>query len=126
MQTATLPSDFTTMAPDGSEIRALLQLRGGSVVHCTLPAGQITKAVRHRTVEEIWFILSGAGELWRRDGEREMVTELGAGVAVSLPLGVAFQFRAISEVPLRFLICTMPPWPGEDEAISVMGKWEHE
>ena len=114
------------MAPDGSEIRALLQMRGGSVVHCTLPAGQITKAVRHRTVEEIWFILSGAGELWRRDGEREMVTELGPGVAVSLPLGVAFQFRAISEAPLRFLICTMPPWPGEDETISVEGKWERE
>ncbi len=124
MQTATIPSDFTILAPDGSEIRALLQLRGGSVVHCTLSAGQITKAVRHRTVEEIWFILSGAGELWRRRGERETVTELTPGVAVSLPLGVSFQFRAVSEVPLRFLICTMPPWPGEEEAIPVVGMWE--
>lgn len=123
MQTTSLPDEVTTIAPDGSEIRTLFQLRGGSVVHCRLPVGQTTVAVRHRTVEEIWFILSGAGELWRKDEKRETITELRPGVAVDLPLGVSFQFRTVSAEPLEFLICTMPPWPGEDEAIPVGGYW---
>ena len=131
MRTAALPAERTTLAPDGSEIRELLQLRGGSVVHCTLPAGNTTVAVCHRTVEEIWYILAGAGELWRRDerqesgngGARETVTALRPGLAVSLPLGVSFQFRTTGAAPLQFLICTMPPWPGPDEAIPVAGKW---
>ena len=25
--------------------------------------------------------------------------------------------------PLRILIVTMPPWPGEDEAYRVAGRW---
>ncbi|MCY3835292.1 MAG: cupin domain-containing protein [Anaerolineaceae bacterium] len=124
METATLADDVTTLAPDGSEIRTLLARPGGSLVHCTLPAGQTTAAVRHRTVEELWFILYGTGELWRKDEEREIITELRPGVAVDIPLGVSFQFRNCGAEPLQFLICTMPPWPGEEEAFPVAGKWE--
>lgn len=124
MNTVVVTDDLTTFAPDGSEIRTLLDLSGGSMVHCTLPAGQTTLAVRHRTVEELWYILSGTGELWRKDETRETVAELRPGIAVDLPLGVSFQFRTTSSEALQFLICTMPPWPGEDEAIPVEGKWD--
>ena len=123
MNTVAVGGNLTTLAPDGSEIRSLLKLSGGSLVHCTLPAGQTTLAVRHRTVEELWYILSGTGELWRKNETRETVAKLWPGIAVDLPLGVSFQFRTTSSEALQFLICTMPPWPGEDEAIPVEGKW---
>ena len=41
------------LAPDQSEIRELLQVTGASLAHCTLPPNQTTKAVTHRTVEEV-------------------------------------------------------------------------
>ena len=124
MREKSLPVRYDALAPDGSEIRTLLQLPGGSVVHCTLPAGQTTQAVRHRSVAEIWYVLSGAGRLWRRDGERELITLLTPGVAVDIPMGISFQFKAVGIAPLCFLICTMPPWPGDDEAVTVEGHWD--
>ena len=51
------------LAPDGSEIRLLPQTTGGSMVHCTLPPGAVSLAVTHRTVDELWYVLSGEGEL---------------------------------------------------------------
>src|SRR5271165_5959763 len=51
--TMTLPDGHDAIAPDGSEVRVLLSLKGGSMAHFRLPAGQVSRAVRHRTVEEI-------------------------------------------------------------------------
>ncbi len=51
--TAMLPADFDVLAPDGSEVRILLATAGGSMAHFRLPAGAVSKPVRHRTVEEI-------------------------------------------------------------------------
>jgi mannose-6-phosphate isomerase-like protein (cupin superfamily) len=69
--------------------------------------------------------VSGAGELWRRDGPSatEAIVALEAGVAVSLPVGTDFQFRAAGERPLELVMTTMPPWPGPEEALSVAGVW---
>ena len=111
------------LAPDGSEIRFLPQLRGGSMVHCTLPPGAVSLAVTHRTVEELWYVLSGAGELWRRQGEREEVVALRPHTGHSIPLGTHFQFRNPGPEPLSFVIVTMPPWPGMDEAVRVADHW---
>jgi glucose/arabinose dehydrogenase len=36
------------------------------MAHFALPSGQISTAVAHQTVEEIWFFLSGTGEMWRQ------------------------------------------------------------
>lgn len=71
--------------------------------------------MRHRTVEEVWYFLSGAGEVWL-DGETRPVE---AGTTVVIPTGAAFQFRTIGDEPLRFLCFTSPPWPGDDEALAV-------
>ena len=61
--TSLLPSQPTIIAPDGSDVRVLLALAGGSMAHFELKAGATSRAVAHRTVEEIWFIVSGRGEM---------------------------------------------------------------
>jgi mannose-6-phosphate isomerase-like protein (cupin superfamily) len=50
--------------------------------------------------------------------------DLAPGVAVSIPLETSFQFRASGAQPLAVIIITIPPWPGEDEAVFVEGAWE--
>ena len=120
-----LPESPDAIAPDGSEIRLLHSLDAVSVAHCRLPAGAVTTPVRHRTVEEVWYILSGAGEVWRRRGKVEEVLAVAAGASLTIPLGADFQFRSIGEAPLDFIIATSPPWPGEHEAIVLeSGRWD--
>jgi mannose-6-phosphate isomerase-like protein (cupin superfamily) len=85
--------------------------------------GQVATAVTHRTVEEIWYVLRGRGEIWRRPGAREEVLTLEPCVCLTNPLGTHFQFRALGDGPLTILAVTMPPWPGVDEAIVVAGPW---
>ncbi len=122
-KTKELNQAVDVIAPDGSEIRLLAEMPGGSAVHCTLPPGGISKAVRHRSIEEIWFFLSGKGEVWRAlDGDSECVP-VCANSIVTIPIGTHFQFRNTGDSPLRFIIATMPPWPGEDEAVRVRDYW---
>jgi mannose-6-phosphate isomerase-like protein (cupin superfamily) len=90
-----------------------------------LAPGETSAAVRHQTVEELWYFLGGRGKMWRRglDGA-ERVDAVCAGVSLDIPVGVAFQFRALGGVePLRAVGVTMPPWPGEGEAVVVPGRW---
>ena len=47
------------VAPDGTAVRLLLALAGGSFAHFELPAGAVSHAVAHRSVEEIWYFVSG-------------------------------------------------------------------
>jgi len=118
-----LPAQPTVTAPDGSDVRVLLALAGGSMAHFSLPPGQVSRAVRHRTVDEIWYVLAGRGRMWRRQGERESVIDLGPGLCLTIPLGTAFQFRAAGDAPLAVVAVTMPPWPGDDEAVPATGPW---
>jgi mannose-6-phosphate isomerase-like protein (cupin superfamily) len=110
-------------APDGSEIRELGRVTGGSLAHCRLPAGAVTVAVRHRTVEEVWYFVAGEGEVWRCDASGEELIEVRSGVALTIPSGVTFQFRASTDAALEFVLTTMPPWPGPDEAEPSTGPW---
>jgi len=111
------------IAPDGSEVHVLCATARSSMAMFTLSPGMVSKAVVHRTVEELWYIVSGAGRMWRQRGEQEEVTELAPGVSLSIPLGTRFQFRCDSAEPLSVIGVTMPPWPGEDEAVFVNGPW---
>lgn len=120
--TLTVPADPTVLAPDGSEVRVLLALGGGSMAHFRLRPGQIARAVRHRTVEEIWFVLSGHGALWRRQDGRAETVALSPGVCATIPAGTEFQFRAFAD-DLEIAAVTMPPWPGEGEAAFAEGIW---
>jgi mannose-6-phosphate isomerase-like protein (cupin superfamily) len=121
--TCLLPQDPTVTAPDGSDVRVLLGLAGGGMAHFALAANTTARAVTHRTVEEIWYVVSGSGEMWRRQGPREEVVALRPGVCLSIPLGTEFQFRALANEGLAAVAITMPPWPGEGEALFVEGPW---
>jgi mannose-6-phosphate isomerase-like protein (cupin superfamily) len=123
-ETKMLADRADATAPDGSEVRLLPAVTRGSMAHFALAAGATSRAVTHRSVEEIWFFLGGVGEMWRRAGDQEEVVQASAGVAVSIPLGTHFQFRAVGTEPLTAVGVTMPPWPGDDEAIEVAGPWE--
>ena len=119
------------IAPDGSEIRLLTDARHAatksSMVEVVLPAGQVSRPVYHRTVEEIWYILEGAGQVWRCPPDAASVDPeqvegpppqaVFPGEALVIPTGWRFQFAAGAEAPLRFLCHTTPPWPGKDEAV---------
>ncbi|MEM9683228.1 MAG: cupin domain-containing protein [Pseudomonadota bacterium] len=123
-QTLSLPKDPDVTAPDGSDVRILLGLDGGTMAHFELAPGETSHAVTHRTVEEIWYILSGDGEMWRKQGDRESVEALTPGICITIPVGAHFQFRALGDAPLAAVAITMPPWPGEDEAVLVDGPWD--
>jgi len=122
--TKQLPAARDVIAPDGSDVRVLLGLARGGMAHFVLAPGQISTAVTHRTVEEIWYVLSGRGEMWRRQGEREDVVAMEPGMCLTIPLGTHFQFRSLGPDELAAVAVTMPPWPGDGEALVVAGKWQ--
>jgi mannose-6-phosphate isomerase-like protein (cupin superfamily) len=123
-ETKVLGAKPDAIAPDGTAVRLLAALPGGSFAHFELPAGAVSHAVAHRTVEEIWYFVGGAGQVWRRRGETEGVADVRPGVSLTIPLGTHFQFRADPQTPLAFVAATMPPWPGDTEAFRVEGRWE--
>ena len=112
------------IAPDGSEVRILCVLSRGGMAMFTLMPGAVAKAIAHHTVEEAWCVIRGRGRIWRKMGIQQQVTELTPGVSVAIPTGMHFQFRNDGSEPLDIIAATMPPWPGENEAYSVDGKWE--
>jgi mannose-6-phosphate isomerase-like protein (cupin superfamily) len=122
-ETKVLPARRDLVAPDGSDVRVLLGLASGTMAHFELAPGAVSVAVRHATVEEIWFVISGWGSMWRRLGDDEQVVDLDAGICVTIPVATEFQFRCDGESPLRVIAVTMPPWPGDDEATRVAGPW---
>ncbi|WP_431922565.1 cupin domain-containing protein [Amycolatopsis tucumanensis] len=123
-QTRRLADAVEVTAPDGSAIRPLCTLPGvASFAHFALEPDQVSRAVAHATVEEIWYVVGGSGRMWRRQGTREEVTELAPGVCLTIPLGTAFQFRAGAD-GLTVVAVTTPPWPESDaEAAPASGPW---
>lgn len=137
MMTATLGEPADAIAPDGSEVRLLVRCPSASMAHFTLAPGETSVAVSHRTLDELWFVLGGRGEMWRStpspdpaspSGDDEM-TPLEGGVALAIPAGTRFQFRATGNEPLTAVATTMPPWPGggrpdgRGEVDLVPGPW---
>jgi mannose-6-phosphate isomerase-like protein (cupin superfamily) len=118
--TALLPEDPTVIAPDGLEVRILLDGKDGGMAHFRLAAGQTGRAVVHRTVEELWYFLDGEGEFWRQDAGAPLAIQ--PGLCVRIPVGTAFQLRAAG-ADVSAVAVTMPRWPGEDEATVTEGFW---
>ncbi|OQY99739.1 MAG: hypothetical protein B6D35_08690 [Candidatus Brocadia sp. UTAMX2] len=122
--TISLPEKPSYIAPDGSEIRLLTKTKTGEISHATLPPKGVSLAVRHKSVDEIWYFISGKGQVWRRQGNQEEVVDAEPGTCLTIPVGTHFQFRNTGSEPLCFAIATIPPWPGPDEAVQVNGKWD--
>jgi mannose-6-phosphate isomerase-like protein (cupin superfamily) len=119
-----LPGQPDVTAPDGSDVRILASSQRGSMAHFTLAPGKVSKPVRHRSVEEIWFILAGVGRMWMGSDNGEQLLDLKPGLSFVIATGFAFQFRNDGDSPLQAVAITMPPWPGEDEAQPAAGKWD--
>ncbi|QWF81546.1 cupin domain-containing protein [Amycolatopsis sp. CA-230715] len=111
-------------APDGSTVHPRARLDGlASFAEFVLEPSQVSAAVEHATVQEIWYVTAGSGDLWRRGFGQEEVVAMVPGVCATIPLGTAFQFRA-SEQGLHVVAVTVPSWPdGSDEARLTTGHW---
>jgi mannose-6-phosphate isomerase-like protein (cupin superfamily) len=123
MQTRSFPSSSDGRSPAGAEVRILVEGETGSMIHSTVPPGQVNRATVHATVSEFWHVLSGQGQIWRQDATGEETTDLVRGVSIDIPVGTAFQYRCTGE-PLQFLCISMPRWPGAQEATIIEGPWE--
>lgn len=119
-----LPGAVDVIAPDGSEVRLLAAAARGSMAHFTLAPGHVSRAVYHRSVEEIWFVIAGVGHMWMMADGQEQVIDLMPRLSFSIPVGTVFQFRCDGDQPLQAVAITMPPWPGEGEAVAAPGKWQ--
>jgi mannose-6-phosphate isomerase-like protein (cupin superfamily) len=125
MKTTTLPEKPDKKSPAGSDVRFIMDGATGGMIHSTVPAYQINKAVVHTTVNEFWYVLEGHGEIWRDDGTENSVTTLVPGTSIDIPQGTSFQYRNVSKDDLKFICITMPPWPNDAEASYVDGgKWK--
>ncbi len=123
MQTTRLADGRAVVAPDGSQIHELVAVARGSMVHCTLPKRVASMAVAHATVDEMWYFLAGTGQVWRKQDGVELVVDVEPGVALTIERGTHFQFRNTGDEDLRFVLVTMPPWPGGHEARRVTDHW---
>jgi mannose-6-phosphate isomerase-like protein (cupin superfamily) len=112
------------IAPDGCEVRVLCATARGSMAQFALAPGAVSRAVAHRTIEEIWFFMGGRGRMWRCRDERAEILDVQAGVSISILPQTRFQFRCDGAEPLVAIGVAMPPWPGADEAVAVEGIWQ--
>ena len=106
------------VAGDGTLLRELLhpdkqpiQLRY-SLAHAILPAGQ-TSDPHSLTTSEVYYILSGAGEM-HIDDEVQMV---GVGDAIYIPPDARQYISNIGSEPLIFICIVDPAWRKEDETV---------
>jgi mannose-6-phosphate isomerase-like protein (cupin superfamily) len=118
-----LPANPDAVAPDGSDVRILLSLSAGGMAHFTLAPGLTSVGIRHRSVEEIWYVLSGRGQMWQRGGDEETTLDLEPGDSLTIPVGTHFQFRSLGPGAFTAVGVTMPPWPGDHEAVRCQGPW---
>jgi mannose-6-phosphate isomerase-like protein (cupin superfamily) len=112
-------------APDRSDVFVLVAVEEAGSAVFELPPYAVARPVRHPRVQEIWFVHSGKGRLWRRllDGQEREI-RLIAGTSLTIPRQTAFQFRCDGDEPLRVLGVTAPPWQGAaDEEELQEGKW---
>ncbi len=113
-----LPTEPAVVAPDGSDVRVLVGLGRGTMAHFQLGPGDASVPVRHRTVDELWYVTEGQGEMWLLGPGEDTAdpVPIGPGSSLSIPVGTIFQFRNTGSGPLSAVGVTMPPWPGVGEA----------
>ncbi len=122
MKTQKIPEHYHHIAPDGAEVRELMNSAYGGIAHGLLPKHRVSKAACHKTVHEFWHILSGTGAIWLKQADVETITALEPGLTIDIPVNTVFQYRS-DDSDLTFIIVTNPPWPGPDEVTDVTGPW---
>ena len=81
------------------------------MAHFRLGPRSVGRAILHEELEEIWYCVSGSGELWLSpNGDvNEHPILLGAGISFIVHRGVSFQLRNRADVAMNFIGVTMPP-----------------
>ena len=124
-----LPSEANYLAPDGLEVYLGAETNNAGdagIARFEAPVGFVSLAVTHKTVDEIWYCISGEGIIAVKDNALEKWKEvsLRPGVSVSLPLGVHFQTKNTGKDKLVILGTTTPRWPNDpEEAKPVPPYW---
>jgi mannose-6-phosphate isomerase-like protein (cupin superfamily) len=108
---------FTTK--DGSEIRELLAYRNSSILKQSLAEARLlpgasTTPHYHRLTEEIYYLLSGEGEMRIGDETRTV----GPGDAIAIPPGCVHTITNRGSETLLFL-CTCAPAYEHDDTVLV-------
>ncbi len=104
---------------DGSEVRELLHPKNSrvhklSIAEARVRPGGATKEHFHRTSEEVYYILSGEGEMYI-DEEKARIK---AGDVVLIPAGARHYVVNKGEEELIILCACSPPYSHEDTVLT--------
>jgi mannose-6-phosphate isomerase-like protein (cupin superfamily) len=118
MDIVNLASTQPFITKDGSEIRELLAHRNSciakqSLAEARVPVGVTTIAHYHPRTEEIYYLLSGEGEMRIEDEWRHVKP----GDAIAISPGKIHQIRNDGLDELRFLCCCAPGYEHEDTVL---------
>ena len=100
---------------DGSEVRSIIDrsnapVRNQSLAEATLPPGASTEEHRHLLSEEIYYVLSGRGQMTIAHETRDV----GPGDGVLIPNTTPHTLANTGDEPLVFLCCCAPPYSHDD------------
>lgn len=103
---------------DGSQIRELLAHRNSCIVKQSLAEARLEPNQRttphfHRQTEEIYYILTGQGQM--RIGDEEHA--VGPGDAIAIPPGQVHTIRNSGSQRLTFLCCCAPAYEHDDTVL---------
>jgi mannose-6-phosphate isomerase-like protein (cupin superfamily) len=104
---------------DGSSIRELAgpamdTARKQSLAEASVPPAGQTEEHFHRTTEEIYYFVSGAGRM-RLEGEER---EVAAGDCVVIPAGAVHKLWNPGTEPLVLMCCCSPPYSHDDTVMT--------
>ncbi len=105
--------------PHGSEIRPLIDRTTAPITQCslaeeTLPPGKTVTPHTHEVLEEIYYILSGAGVMTIGAESREV----SAGDAIYIPKHHRHTLTNTSDEDMKILLVCGPAFYFEDHKIS--------
>jgi mannose-6-phosphate isomerase-like protein (cupin superfamily) len=118
VQTVRLEDREAFITADGSSIRELAGIPSGNAINqslaeATVPPGGETVEHFHRTSEEIYYFVGGAGRM--RLGEQE--ADVRAGDTVVIAPGLRHKLFNPGAEPLVLLCCCSPPYSDEDTVL---------
>jgi mannose-6-phosphate isomerase-like protein (cupin superfamily) len=103
----------------GSELRPLIDRTTSGITQCSLaeevlPPGRAVTPHHHNRLEEIYYIISGHGQMT----VGEEMRDVGAGDAVYVPRGQTHSLENTGADPIRLLVVCGPAFYYEDEIIA--------
>ena len=105
--------------PHGSELRPLVDRTTSDVSQCslaeeTLPEGRSVARHHHEVLEEIYFIVSGNGQMRVGNEERSV----RAGDAIYIPKLMSHELTNTGSEPMRIILVCGPAYFHEDHRVE--------